>query len=142
MEDIEEKKERRQLLNGDRTIWAMVFILCAISLIEVFSASSRLTFGKSSFLTPIISHTIHLCMGLVGMWLVHLLHYKWYRAFPILLIPLSIILLGMLSIRSMNSSGAERWIDLGFFQLQPSELAKIGVIMLVASWLSKLKPED
>ena len=42
----------------------------------------------------------------------------------------------------MNSSGAERWINLGFFQLQPSELAKIGVIMLVASWLSKLKPED
>ena len=142
MEDIEEKKQRRQLLNGDRTIWAMVFILCAISLIEVFSASSRLTFGKSSFLTPIISHTIHLGMGLVGMWLVHLLHYKWYRAFPIILIPLSIILLGMLSIRSMNSSGAERWINLGFFQLQPSELAKIGVIMLVASWLSKLKPED
>ena len=142
MENNEEKKERRQLLNGDRTIWAMVFILCAISLIEVFSASSRLTFGKSSFLTPIISHTIHLGMGLVGMYLIHLLHYKWYRAFPILLIPLSIGLLGWLSIRSMSSSGAERWINLGFFQLQPSELAKIGVIMLVASWLSKLKPDD
>ncbi|MBO4443107.1 MAG: FtsW/RodA/SpoVE family cell cycle protein [Bacteroidaceae bacterium] len=142
MEDIEEKKERRQLLNGDRTIWAMVFILCAISLIEVFSASSRLTFGKSSFLTPIISHTVHLCMGLFGMWIVHLLHYKWYRAFPIILIPSAIILLGILSVRSMSSSGAERWIDLGFIQLQPSELGKIGVIMLVASWLSKLKPED
>lgn len=142
MENNGEKKERRQLLNGDRTIWAMVFILCAISLIEVFSASSRLTFGKSSFLTPIISHTIHLSMGLVGMYLIHLLHYKWYRAFPILLIPLSIGLLGWLSIRSMSSSGAERWINLGFFQLQPSELAKIGVIMLVASWLSKLKPYD
>ena len=142
MDINEEKKERRQLLNGDRTIWAMVFILCAISLIEVFSASSRLTFGKSSFLTPIISHTVHLAMGLVGMYLIHLLHYKWYRAFPILLIPLSIGLLGWLSIRSMSSSGAERWINLGFFQLQPSELAKIGVIMLVASWLSKLKPED
>lgn len=142
MENNGEKKERRQLLNGDRTIWAMVFILCAISLIEVFSASSRLTFGKSSFLTPIISHTIHLSMGLVGMYLIHLLHYKWYRAFPILLIPLSIGLLGWLFIRSMSSSGAERWINLGFFQLQPSELAKIGVIMLVASWLSKLKPDD
>lgn len=142
MEEIEEKKERRQLLNGDRTIWAMVFILCAISLIEVFSASSRLTFGKSSFLTPIISHTIHLCMGLFGMWLVHLLHYKWYRFFPIILVPLSIIFLGILSFRSMNSSGAERWINLGFFQLQPSELGKIGVIMLTAYWLSKLKPDD
>ncbi len=142
MEDTEDKPKRRQLLNGDRTIWTMVFILCAISLIEVFSASSRLTFGKSSFLAPIISHTMHLCIGLVGMWLVHLLHYKWYRLFPVLLVPLSILLLGYLSVRSLGSSGAERWINLGFFQLQPSELGKIGVIMSVAYWLSKLKPED
>lgn len=142
MENTEDKPKRRQLLNGDRTIWTMVFILCGISLIEVFSASSRLTFGKSSFLAPIISHTMHLGIGLAGMWLVHLLHYKWYRLFPVLLVPLSILLLGYLSIRSMGSSGAERWIDLGFFQLQPSELGKIGVIMSVAYWLSKLKPDD
>ena len=132
MEETENKPARKQLLNGDRTIWAMVFVLCAISLIEVFSASSRLTFGKSSFLAPIISHTMHLTMGLVGMWLVHLLHYKWYRLFPILLVPLSIVLLGYLSIQSRGSAGAERWINLGFFQLQPSELGKIGVIMAVA----------
>lgn len=142
MENTGDKPKVRQLLNGDRTIWTMVFILCAISLVEVFSASSRLTFGKSSFLAPIISHTMHLAIGLVGMWLVHLLHYKWYRLFPVLLVPLSILLLGYLSIRSMGSSGAERWINLGFFQLQPSELGKIGVIMTVAYWLSKLKPED
>ena len=142
MENNGENKEHRQLLNGDRTIWAMVFILCGISLIEVFSASSRLTFGKSSFLTPIISHSIHLVIGLVGMYLVHLLHYKWYRLFPVLLVPLAIVLLGYLSLRSMGSSGAERWINLGFFQLQPSELGKIGVIMAVAYWLAKLKPDD
>ena len=142
MEETEEKKERRQFLNGDRTIWAMVFILCGISLIEVFSASSRLTFGKSSFLTPIISHTVHLGIGLVGMYLVHLLHYKWYKLFPVLLVPLSVILLAYLSVQSHSSSGAERWINLGFFQLQPSELGKIGVIMAVAYWLSKLKQDD
>ena len=142
MESTDKKPARRQLLNGDRTIWAMVFILCAISLIEVFSASSRLTFGKSSFLTPIISHAIHLGMGLGVMYVLHILHYKWYRAFPIILVPVSIGLLAFLSIQSAASSGAERWINLGFFQLQPSELGKIAVIMAVASWLSKLKPDD
>ena len=142
MENTDQKPARRQLLNGDRTIWAMVFILCAISLIEVFSASSRLTFGKSSFLTPIISHAIHLGMGLRVMYVLHILHYKWYRAFPIILVPVSIGLLAFLSIQSAASSGAERWINLGFFQLQPSELGKIAVIMAVASWLSKLKPDD
>lgn len=142
MESTDQKPARRQLLNGDRTIWAMVFILCAISLIEVFSASSRLTFGKSSFLTPIISHSIHLGMGLGVMYVLHILHYKWYRAFPIILVPVSIGLLAFLSIQSAASSGAERWINLGIFQLQPSELGKIAVIMAVASWLSKLKPDD
>lgn len=142
MDTGNETPKRKQLLNGDRVIWAMVFVLCAISLIEVFSASSRLTFGKSSFLTPIISHTVHLGIGLLGMWLIHLLHYRLYKVFPVVLVPISIVLLGVLSIRSMNSSGAERWIDMGFFQLQPSELGKIGVIMLVASWLSKLKQDD
>lgn len=142
MESTDQKPARRQLLNGDRTIWAMVFILCAISLIEVFSASSRLTFGKSSFLTPIISHAIHLGMGLGVMYVLHILHYRWYRAFPIILVPVSIGLLAFLSIQSAASSGAERWINLGFFQLQPSELGKIAVIMAVASWLSKLKPDD
>jgi cell division protein FtsW len=142
MESTEDKPKRRQLLNGDRTIWAMVFVLCAISLVEVFSASSRLTFGKESFLTPIISHSVHLGIGLVGMYLVHLLHYKWYKLFPVLLVPLSVILLAYLSVQSASSSGAERWINMGFFQLQPSELGKIGVIMAVAYWLSKLKQDD
>ena len=129
MEENGEKPKRRVLLNGDRTIWAMVVILCCISLIEVFSASSRLTFGKSSFLTPIISHTVHLGMGLGLMYVLHLLHYKWYRLFPVLLVPVSVIFLAYLSIQSASSSGAERWINLGFFQLQPSELGKIAVIM-------------
>ena len=142
MESTEDKPKRRQLLNGDRTIWAMVFVLCAISLVEVFSASSRLTFGKESFLTPIISHSVHLGIGFVGMYLVHLLHYKWYKLFPVLLVPLSVILLAYLSVQSASSSGAERWINMGFFQLQPSELGKIGVIMSVAYWLSKLKQDD
>ena len=142
MDNIGDKPKRGPFLNGDRTIWAMVFILCGISLVEVFSASSRLTFGKSSFLAPIISHTMHLGIGLTGMYLVHLLHYKWYKLFPVLLVPLSIILLAYLSIQSASSSGAERWINLGFFQLQPSELGKIGVIMTVAYWLSKLKQDD
>ncbi len=142
MEIQENKTEREPLLKGDRTIWAMVIILCCISLVEVFSASSRLTFGMSSFLRPIMSHSVHLGMGLLLMYAVHLFHYKWYRMLPVLLVPVSIILLAYLSVQSATSVGAERWIDLGFFQLQPSEVAKIAVIMTVAYWLSKLKPDD
>lgn len=142
MENTEDKPKRRQILKGDRIIWTMVIILCCISLIEVFSASSRLTFGKSSYLAPIISHTIHLCGGLIVMYVLHLFDYKWYKLFPVFLVPISVILLAYLAVLSRSSDGAERWINLGFFQLQPSELGKMAVIMSVAFWLSKLKADD
>lgn len=142
MENPEDKPKNKQFLNGDRTIWAMVILLCCISLIEVFSASSRLTFGRSSFLAPIISHTMHLGMGFVLMYGLHLVNYRLYRTFPIILLPLSILLLGYLSMRGASVNGAQRWIDLGFFQLQPSELGKIAVIMSTASILAKLEPDN
>lgn len=142
VENIDDKPKRRQLLKGDPTIWVIVLLLCSISLVEVFSASSRLTFGKSSFIRPFLSHCGHISLGLVVMYLTHRSHYKWYKVINYLLVPISIILLIYLSVRGMNSTGAQRWIDLGFFNLQPSELGKITVVMSVAQWLSKLKPED
>jgi len=142
MENTEDKSTRRQFLHGDRTIWAMVILLCCISLIEVFSASSRLTFGRSSFLTPIISHTVHLGMGLALMYGLHLVNYKLYRVLPYALFPVSVVLLAYLSFRGASVNGAQRWIDLGFFQLQPSELGKIAVIMATADLLARLEPDD
>ncbi len=142
MENMEDKSKRRQFLQGDRTIWAMVILLCCISLIEVFSASSRLTFGRSSFLAPIISHTVHLSMGLFLMYLLHHVNYRLYRVFPFVLVPVSVVLLFYLTVRGATINGAQRWIDLGFFQLQPSELGKIAVIMSTADCLAKLNTDD
>ena len=135
-------KIKGPLFRGDIYIWISVLLLCSISLVEVFSASSRLTFGKSSFLTPILSHVIHLGMGIVVMYVLHLLHYRWYKLFPVLLVPVSLALLAYLSFLSKQSAGAERWIDLGFFKLQPSELGKVAAVMTVAALLAKLKPDD
>lgn len=127
---------------GDKYIWAMTIILLSISMIEVASASSRLTFGKASYLNPILSHFVHLCMGVGVIYVVHLIHYKKYKIVPVILVPLSIGLLLFLTVQGMHSQNAERWIDLKFIQLQPSELAKLSVVMAVAFWLSKLKRDD
>ena len=141
MEPVKEKK-KGLLFKGDIYIWIAVLLLCSISLVEVFSASSRLTFGKSSYLTPILSHVIHLGMGIVVMYVLHLIHYRWYKLFPVVLVPLSLALLAYLSFLSKQSAGAERWVDLGFFKLQPSELGKVAAVMTVAALLAKLKPDD
>ena len=143
MEEEEIKtKDTNHFLRGDLTIWIIVLLLSAISIIEVFSASSRLTFGRDNYWTPILGHCVHLTIGLSFMYAIHRLNYKWYKIVPYIFIPVSAILLGYLFLKGRGSDSAERWVNLGIINLQPSELAKLAVIMTVASWLSKMKVND
>lgn len=143
MELKENGIKRLSFLKGDAHIWTIVMILCVISLVEVFSASSRMVFGRENYMRPIIGHALHLGMGLGVMYLFHRIHYKWYRLLPYFLLPASITALAVLSFSSGGSHGsAQRWIDLGFINLQPSEIAKMAVMLTVAAWLEKLRPGD
>lgn len=127
---------------GDRLIWLIVFVLLSISVIEVFSASSRQTFGKASFLNPIIVHTAHVVLCILTIYFCHILKRFSYRLLSLVLILGSIAGLAFLWARGLHSNKAERWIDLGFFQLQPSEFAKLAVIMTVSQMLAKLEKSD
>ncbi len=127
---------------GDRLIWIAVLILLSISMVEVFSASSRQTFGKSSFLNPIIVHMAHIVFGLVIMYACHMFKRFNYRLLSALLVLCSIAGLAMLSVRGFHSNKAQRWIELGFFQLQPSEFAKLAVVMTVSQMLAKLEKDN
>ena len=53
----------------------------------------------------------------------------------------SIVLLVVVMFFGKTVGGATRWIDLGFFRIQPSEFAKIGVIFMLASFLSRSQEE-
>ncbi len=48
-----------------------------------------------------------------------------------------LLLLVLLPIFSWSAGGAQRWIDLGFITIQPSEIAKTGVVMMLAFYMSK-----
>ena len=54
------------LFKGDRVIWMVLLFLCLISVVEVFSASSTLTYKSQDYLGPIIGHTWKILVG-VGM---------------------------------------------------------------------------
>ena len=57
-------KLKRILFKGDKVIWTVFIILCAISWIEVFSATSRQTYGSDGYLDPILKHTRFLVGGI------------------------------------------------------------------------------
>ena len=51
------------LFKGDKVIWMVLLFLCLISIVEVFSASSSLTYKSQDYLTPIIGHSWKIAVG-------------------------------------------------------------------------------
>ena len=51
------------LFKGDKVIWMVLLFLCFISIIEVFSASSSLTYKSQNYLGPILQHSWKILLG-------------------------------------------------------------------------------
>ena len=131
----------RNLFKGDKVIWIIFLLLYLVSIIEVFSASSTLTYKSGDHWRPITMHIILMLVGAVVVVIVHNIPCRWFKTF-ILLLPVSwILLISVLAIGALTN-GARRWIDLGFIQFQPSELAKMGTIITVAYILSRMQEEN
>ena len=136
----------KDLFNGDKVIWIIFLFLCLISVVEVFSAASTLTYKSGDHWGPITQHSVILMVGAFIVVLVHNIPCKYFSVLPFFLLPLSCILLlfvmGMGIITGDRVNGAARWMTFFGIQFQPSELAKMAVIIVTAFILSKFQEED
>lgn len=138
-----EKRPRRSigaLFMGDRVIWVVYFFLCIISLIEVYSAASTLAYKSGRFWDPLVKQALFLAAGTVVAVIIHRIPCRMFKALPILCWPLSLLLL-IITLMGGSTNGASRWIEFGFIQFQPSEIAKGAVVITVALVLSRLQRE-
>ena len=131
-----------RIFRGDKVVWVVFMLLLLISIVEVFSAASMLTYGKENYWWPIREHSINILLGFAVVYIAHLIPYRFYKAVPLVLVPLSIGMLIYVLAKGVATNGAARWIDLGFITIQPSELAKVGVIMGTALILSRTQTEN
>ena len=131
----------KNLFKGDKVIWIVFLFLCLISVIEVFSASSTLTYKTGDHWRPITMHMFLLMVGVIVVLIFHNIPCRWFKSF-IIILPISWILLAAVFLIGALTNGAKRWIDLGFIQFQPSELAKMGTIISVAFILSMFQEEN
>ncbi len=129
------------IFKGDKVIWMIFFILCLVSIVEVFSASSFLTYKSGSYWGPLLKHLFFIGIGLTSMLIVMYIPCKYFKiiTFPLLLVS-SLMLFGVLLLGD-STNGAARWVDLGFVQFQPSELGKGALVLAVAQILSALQTE-
>ena len=131
-----------RIFRGDKVIWVVFMILLLISVVEVFSAASMLTYGKEHFWSPIRDHSVNLLLGFVVVYVLHLFPYRFYKAVPLILLPVSVGMLAWVLVKGTDVNDAARWLSIAGLSVQPSEFAKVGVIMGTALVLSRLQTEE
>lgn len=124
----------------DYTLITVVIIIFGLGLIMVLSASSHL--GMLSYGTPyyfFLRQSLFGGVGIFFMWILSRVDYKLYNRFSFWIFIISVFLLAIVLVPGISSGdvrGAKRWINLGFFNLQPSEVAKLGVIIFLSAKIS------
>jgi len=133
--------QHKTLIHGDLVIWVVFLVLCGISLIEVYSASSRMTFVSGAYWDPIMQHASFMLMGIFIAWLVHFIPCNYFKLFCTIGMFLSLFLLIAVLVIGQKTNDAGRWISLGFIRFQPSEIAKLSLVGFSCFILSSLRDE-
>jgi len=135
-------KKLGNIFKGDKVIWMVFFFLCLISIVEVFSASSGLTYKGGNYMAPIIKHILILGVGIFFMVVTLNIKCKYFKiATPILLI-ISVTTLVWVLIAGQSTNDAQRWISFLGMQFQPSEIAKGTMILATAQILSAMQTDN
>ena len=126
-----------KIFRGDRVIWMVFLFLCLISIVEVYSASSQLTF-RTDYWKPILRHSVFLLAGVGVVLMIHVIPPRFFSILGVLL-PAALILLISARIFGKPVNGSYRWTNLFGIEFQPAEIAKLCLVVFVAFLLSKRK---
>lgn len=114
----------------------LIFLLAGIGFTSLYSAAG----GN---IDPWASKQIlRFCIGFTGMILVALINVKWWYYFSYHIYIVGLLSLIVVEIFGHTGMGAQRWIDLGFIQIQPSEFMKIAVVLALARYFHLASFDD
>lgn len=137
----------QQLANGpiDLPFFMLTMLLLGVGLIMMFSASYATAYYDptlTSATSYIKKQAIFAFGGVIAMYIISKINYQHYRKWSLFAVAGSLFLLTILIIEPLglgfgkDTVGAQRWLNLGFISFQPSELAKIAIIVYFAARLS------
>ena len=136
-----DKKTLSNIFKGDKVIWMIFFFLCIISVVEVFSASSGLTYKSGSYFSPLIKHLGILLMGIFCMVITLNIKCKYFKILTPFMLVISFITLIWVFFAGQSTNGAQRWVSFIGIQFQPSEIAKGALVLATAQILSALQTD-
>lgn len=128
----------RRHLKGDPIIWMLYLILCFVSIVAVFSASSDAISGSGKATGLILKHIAFMAFGFGSLLVIYSLPMKLIKFFSFILLFFCIALLGYLLVAGSMYQGAARSLG-GLFQ--PSEFVKFALIVVVAFFIDEFRDE-
>ncbi len=136
----------RKYVKGDRIIWYVVLALAVFSSLVVYSATGNLAYKHQdgNAVYYLFRHAKFLMMGIGIIVAVHHINYKWFARFATVFLYLSIALLVITAVSGVNLNNASRWLTLPVvgISFQPSEIAKLALMMYIAKVLAQYQSND
>lgn len=130
------------IFKGDKVIWMVFFFLCMISIIEVFSASSNLTYKSNNYIKPIMMHSSTIIAGVMVAILTLNIPCRYFKLMTPFLLFFSVFTLLLVLVAGEDINGAQRVIALFGLTFQPSEIAKGSLVLATAQILSAKQTEN
>ena len=117
------------------------FLLCMISIVEVFSASSNLTYKSQNYMGPIIYHAAMIFLGVLVAVVTLNIPCRYFKLMTPALLFISAVTLIWVLVGGESINGANRVISIAGFTFQPSEIAKGTMVLVTAQILSAMQRE-
>ncbi|HVV36836.1 MAG TPA: putative lipid II flippase FtsW [Acidimicrobiales bacterium] len=127
-----------------RPLLVVIAALCVVGLVMVLSASSvdaLRTYGSSWYF--FVRQAIYVGLGGVALWLTARVDYHVWRKFAAPAVAVVLFLMACVLVPGLGQTayGARRWLGVGPLQFQPSELAKLALILFSADILARHPPQ-
>ncbi len=133
---------RLNIFKGDKGLWMIYFLLCMVSLVTIYSASSRTTFKSEAHWAPLVEQICFLFAGFLCMVVISKIPCKFFKLIPMVGLPLAAGMLLFMLVMQRGVNDAARWMHIFGVSFQPSEFAKSMLIMAVAVVLSKTQKNE
>jgi rod shape determining protein RodA len=114
--------------------WLYVLLLCVLAGVGYVALYSAAGGSPEPYASR---HVLRFAFGLVLMLSIALIDIRFLAKLAWPIYGVSVALLVAVERMGHVGKGAQRWIDLGGLQIQPSELAKIGLVLVLAAWFHR-----
>lgn len=136
--EARQQRKIKKLLNFDYTLLLIIFFILAFGLVMLYSTSAyAAALKKGDSIFYLRTQLKAAALGFLGMFLTTKIDYRRWSGVVVPIYMIAVILCGLVNIFGVTINESSRWFRLGPVTFQPSELAKVAVILLVAQIIER-----